>query len=112
MEMHHPEVDGWLFLCFPRLLFFRPSLPCSSTIRDQDAISSTLRRYIMHASWMLNLPVSMAANTIPKPRNLQALELPYLQTNSPTLGMLIVVTKVTVFALLINILLIFSPFSW
>jgi hypothetical protein len=64
MEMHHPEVDGWLFLCFPRLLFFRPLLPCSSTIRDHDAISSTLRRYIMHASWMLNLPVSMAANTM------------------------------------------------
>jgi hypothetical protein len=60
----YPRVGGWLFLCFPRLLFFRPLLPCSSTIRDHDAISSTLRRYIMHASWMLNLPVSMAANTM------------------------------------------------
>jgi hypothetical protein len=64
MEMHHPEVDGWLFLCFPGLLFLRPLLPCNSTIRDHDAISSTLRRYIVHASWMLNPPVSMAANTM------------------------------------------------
>jgi hypothetical protein len=63
-EIYYADVDGCLFLCFPRLLFFRPLLPCSSTIRDHDAISSTLRRYIMHASWMLNLPVSMAANTM------------------------------------------------
>jgi hypothetical protein len=42
---------------------------------------------------------------IPKPRNLQALVLPYLQTNSPTLGMLIVVvTEVTVFHIINHIL--------
>jgi len=46
------------------LLVFRPLLPCNSTNRDQDAISSTLSRYIVHASWMLNLPASMAASTV------------------------------------------------
>src|SRR3954465_9082959 len=55
---------GCGFLYCASLLVFRPLLPCNSTNRDQDAISSTLRRYIVHASWMLNLPASMAASTV------------------------------------------------
>ena len=63
-ESDRPALIPLPFRYSPSLESFSPSLPCNLVRRDHEAISSMLRRYLKHASLMLNLPASMAAKTM------------------------------------------------